>query len=171
MVTIFSIDLKNVLTMMNGYTRQFWKELEELTHSIYSVCVCVGFSSSFQNCFVQPFTMVQTFFKPLLEVDYTTRKISPLSLFPVPKERIRKERCLDSWLSVHLGIPTYKMLSMPALGSMVMKNHASSLRGIFKFRSIILTFNPVGPSLPSDPSLPFGPLGKNDLMQTVWCST
>ena len=28
----FSIALKNVLTMVNGYTRQFWKELEEPTH-------------------------------------------------------------------------------------------------------------------------------------------
>ena len=24
--------MKNVLTMVNGYTRQFWKELEEPTH-------------------------------------------------------------------------------------------------------------------------------------------
>ena len=32
MVTNFSITLKNVLTMVNGYTRQFGKELEEPAH-------------------------------------------------------------------------------------------------------------------------------------------
>ena len=31
MVYNFSIALKNVLTMVNGYTRQFWKELKETT--------------------------------------------------------------------------------------------------------------------------------------------
>ena len=31
MVTNFSIALKNILTMVNGYTRLFWKKLEEPT--------------------------------------------------------------------------------------------------------------------------------------------
>ena len=30
--TRYSIALKNVLSMVNGYTRQFWKEPEEPTH-------------------------------------------------------------------------------------------------------------------------------------------